>query len=221
MLAKLLDPFLVVCSLGGVALLLTLIRRLHHARPLSPFLLRKVLHLLIGAMTLLMTALFHSRWWALVPPALFTGVNFSGRLQGVLPDLAEDSKAGRGLWMFPLGVVLLYLAFWNNHDRGAVLAGCAALGLADPVAAIVGSRMGQRRYAGWGYGRTVEGSLAFILVAGVASGLIAAWAPGGVSPARAAVWCGALGALAEALSPHGWDNLTVPLVVAAAYRLLG
>ena len=219
--AKLLDPFLVVCSLGGVALLLALVRRIHHARPLSPFHLRKLLHALIGALTLLMTGLFHSRWWALVPPVLFTGVNFSGRLRGFLPDLAADSKAGRGLWMFPLGVVLVYLAFWDNGDRGPVLAGCAALGLADPAAALIGSKWGQRRYAGWGFGRTLEGSLAFLLVAGVAGGLVAAWSPGGVSPLRAGVCCGALGALAEALSPHGWDNVTTPLVVAAAYRFLG
>lgn len=220
MLARLLDPFLVLCSLGGVVVLLALVRRLHHARPLSPFLLRKLLHALIGALTLLMTALFQSRWWALVPPAVFTGVNSSPRLRAFLPELAEDPKAGRGLWMFPFGVVLLYLAFWNGGDRGPVLAGLAALGLADPAAAVVGSRMGQRRYAGWGYGRTVEGSLAFLLVAGVASGLVAAAMPGGASPARAGILCGALGAVAEALSPHGLDNVTVPLVVAAAYRFL-
>lgn len=219
MLARLHDPLLAVLSVGQVALLLLLLHWVQRRRPFSPFLLRKLVHTLVGLLTLVMTILFQSRGWALVPPVLFTVVNFSPKLRSFLPELAQDEKTRGGLWMFPLGVVLVYLLFWTGPDRGPVLAGLAALGLADPVAALVGSRFGQRKFAGFGYGRTMEGSLAFLLVAGVAGALIASATPG--APAvRVGVGCGAVGAIAEALSPHGFDNVTVPLLVAAAYRVL-
>ena len=220
MLARLHDPILVLVSLTGVVLLLKAVRWVHHVSGISPFVVRKVLHALIGAWTMLLTVLFVHRGWALVPPVIFTGLNVSPRLRAHLPQLAEDARTARGLWMFPLAVVLLYAFFWNGGDRGAVLAGCAALGLADPAAALVGSKLGQRRYGRWGHGRSVEGSLAFLAVAGIACGWIAASSPAASHALRVAVGCGVVGAVAEVVSPHGFDNLSVPLLVAAAYRIL-
>jgi phytol kinase len=117
-------------------------------------------------------------------------------------------------------VCLVYLFFWDADRNGAVLAGIAALSFGDPAAALVGTRWGQRRYTRWAHGRTVEGSLAFFLVAAVAVAVVAAACPGGPPAIRAGVGCGIAGAIAEALSPAGVDNVTVPIVVAAAYQLL-
>jgi dolichol kinase len=66
----------------------------------------------------------------------------------------------------------------------------------------------------------VEGSVAFLLTAGTATAVVAAICPGGPAPLRAGVGCGVIGALAEALSPGGVDNLTIPLAVALAYQIL-
>jgi phytol kinase len=219
-LARLHDPFLALFSIGLVALLLHVTRWIQRARPLPVFLLRKLLHALVGAATLLLTAGFHSIGWALFPPGLFIALNASPKLRARIPDLAQSPREARGLWMFPLGVFLVCLFFWDIAHRGAVLAGIAALGFADPAAALVGTHLGQRRYARWAYGRSLEGSLTFFLVAAVACGWIAAAIPGGPPPLRAGVGCGIAGAAAEALSPAGVDNITIPLVVAAAYRFL-
>ena len=221
MLARLHDPILALVSVGLVALLLRLVRWYLPGHPLPRFLFRKLLHALIGAVTLLMTIPFHHRGWAIVPPALFAALNASPRIRAYVPGLAEDAREARGLWMFPLGVCLVDLLFWDFGHRGAVLAGIAALAFADPAAALVGNRFGQRRYTRWAHGRSVEGSVAFVVVAALAGALVAAVCPGGPSPARAAVGCGVIGAIAEALSPAGVDNLTVPLLVAFAYQLLG
>ena len=64
MLARLHDPILVLVSIGVVALLLWVLHSGQRARPLPRFLFRKLLHALIGATTLALTALFHSRGWA-------------------------------------------------------------------------------------------------------------------------------------------------------------
>ncbi len=220
MLARLHDPILVLVSIGLVALLLRFVRWSQREHPLPRFTFRKLLHALIGAVTLLMTIPFHRRGWAMVPPALFAALNASPRLRAYVPGLAEDSPEARGLWMFPLGVCLTDLLFWGTGHHGAVLAGIAVLAFGDPAAALVGTRWGQRRYTRWAYGRSVEGSIAFFIVAGVATAIVAAACPGGPPPMRAAVGCGMIGAIAEALSPAGVDNLTIPILVAFAYQIL-
>ena len=220
MLARLHDPILALVSIGLVALLLRFVRWYQSERPLPRFLFRKALHALIGTVTLVMTIPFHHRGWAMVPPALFAASNASPKLRSYVPGLAEDPREARGLWMFPLAVCLVYLLFWDFGHRGAVLAGIAALAFGDPAAAVVGTRWGQRRYTQWAHGRSVEGSIAFFLVAAVSTAIVAAACPGGPSPVRAGVGCGVVGAVAEALSPPGVDNLTIPLLVAFAYQIL-
>jgi len=219
-LARLPDPILALGSIGLVALLLRFVRGAQTARPLPRFVFRKVLHAVVGAVTLLLTVPFHHRGWAMVPPAVFTLVNATPRYRPRIPGLAESEREARGLWMFPLGVCLVDLLFWSFGHRGAVFAGIAALAVGDPAAALVGSRWGQRRYTRWAHGRTVEGSIAFLLAAGIATAVVAAVCPGGPAPLRAGVGCGVIGALAEALSPAGVDNLTIPLAVALAYQVL-
>jgi len=219
-LARLHDPLVALLSIGLVALLVFLVGRIEPRLPRSRFSLRKILHAVIGAVTLFFTTRFDSLGWALVPPALFTVLNLSPRMRSSMPKLAETPAEARGLWMFPLGVCLVYALFWNVAQRGAVLAGIAALAFADPAAAVAGTKLGQRRFVRWAYGRTLEGSLAFFVVAGAACAAVAALVPGGPPPLRAGVGCGVAGAVAEAISPRGFDNIAIPLAVAAAYRWL-
>ena len=220
MLARLHDPILALVSLGLIALLLRFIRSFQIHRPTPPFLFRKILHALVGALTVLLTIPFQHRGWAMVPPAVFALINATPRYRPAIPGLASNEREARGLWLFPLGVCLVDLLFWDFAHRGAVFAGIAALAVGDPAAALVGSRWGQRRYTGWAQGRSLEGSIACFLFAGLAAALVAAVCSGGPPPVRAGVGCGAVGALVEALSPAGMDNLTIPLAVAFAYQAL-
>ena len=186
----------------------------------SPTTVRKALHVAVGAWTLLVTPYFHSLGWALVLPGLFLIVNASPQARPLFRAIEGTGGGAKGLWTFPAGVVLAYVIFWE--DRPAVLAGLAALAFADPAAAIVGKRFGQRHFRWFGHGRTLEGSLAFLLVAGVGAAMAAACAAHatGTIPWRAGVGCGLVGAAVEAVTPSGWDNLTIPVAVAWAYQTL-
>jgi dolichol kinase len=82
------------------------------------------------------------------------------------------------------------------------------LGLADPVAGYVGRRLGRRPFLGG----TLEGSLAFVLVAAVI--LIAR------HPALVALPAAALSALAERRCWPLDDNLAVPLACGVALSAL-
>lgn len=214
------DPGLILLSILAVGALVFVSRGLSRADGIQAPTRRKALHMAVGAWTLFVTPYFHHLVSALVPPLLFGIVNVSGKARHLMPGMVETSRDARGLWMFPLGVALTYLLFWEETGRRAILAGFAALAFADPVAALVGSRFGQRRFQGFAHGRTLEGSAAFFLIAALSIGIIASGSGGGSFPWRMGIGCGAVGAAAEALTPWGWDNVTIPLTVAAAYRLL-
>ncbi|HSQ60204.1 MAG TPA: hypothetical protein VLT84_07200 [Acidobacteriota bacterium] len=211
------DPLWVLASFGAVLALLGIAR---WGRAWSPDARRRFLHIGVGSWVLFVTPRFDHLLWALVPPAAFLYANASGRLRSIDPDLASDPAAARGLWTFPLGVGLAYVFFWEDPARASLLAGVAALTFADPAAAWVGRRWGQRRYRGFGFGRSVEGSLAFLVVALAATAWIASGAPTDHLPVRIVVGAAAAGALAEAVTPPGWDNVTIPIVVAAVFGVL-
>jgi len=211
------DPLWVLASFGVVWVLVVLARR---ARAWDPGTKRRFLHIGIGACVFAITPRFQHLAWALVPPIAFIAINASRLLRERLPELADEPAAARGLWTFPLGVAVTYVLFWGDGAGAAVLAGIAALTVGDPAAAWVGRRWGERRFRGFGFGRSLEGSLAFLVVAGVAVGWVASYAAPGAIPLRFAVGCGAVGAAVEAVSPPGWDNLFVPVAVAAAFGML-
>jgi phytol kinase len=218
-LAALHDPILVLVSFAAVSALVVA-ARIAGARGVSPVALRKSLHVAVGLWTVFITPFFQHLAWALVPPLGFIELNASGKTRAWAPGLvaAEGAAANRGLWTFPLGVAVAYILFWDDPGRAAILAGVGTLALADPAAAMVGRRWGQRRLHPLGHGRTLEGSIAFFIVAAIVVGYVAAFQGETVLPLRLSVACGAAGALAEMLAPPGWDNLAVPVVVGAAYQ---
>jgi phytol kinase len=214
------DPALALVSIPAIGALVALVLRAGRAAHLTPQVQRHWLHAAVGTATIAIVPMFREQGWALAPPLAFLVVNATPRGRAWLSPLASIGQGARGLWAFPLGVALTMLLYWDETDRSAVLAGVAALAYADPMAAIVGKRWGQRRLAPLVHGRTLEGSLAFFAVAALSTAAVA-WITGsGVYQWRMGIGCGLAGMAAEALSPSGWDNVAIPVVVAATFRLL-
>ncbi|HET9251406.1 MAG TPA: hypothetical protein VFP58_04755 [Candidatus Eisenbacteria bacterium] len=214
------DPARALLAIAGAGALVFLSKALARSGRVSVPLQRKALHAAVGLLTVFLTPWFRHLGWALVAPVLFTLLNASAKARALMPGMADSPREARGLWTFPLAVALTYVLFWEESPRPAILAGLAALSLADPAAFLVGSRWGQRRLRPAPGGRTLEGSLAFLLVAALTTGLVASIAGEGAFPWRMGIGCGVVGAAVEAFTPPGWDNLTIPLAVAIAYRLL-
>jgi dolichol kinase len=227
------DPLLVLASFLAVFALLVGARAMA-ARGVSSETVRRSLHVATGLWTTLMSALFWRLSWALVPPLAFLAVNASGKLSRFIPSLegrrtgagetGSDPHARTGLWTFPLGVAVAYGLFWGDPPRPQIVAGCLALALADPAAAWIGRRFGQRRLRPLALHRTLEGSVAFFFIAAITTAWVAAQlgAPGampeaGVPVLRLAIGCAAAGAFVEAFAPRGWDNALIPVAVGAAY----
>ena len=131
------------------------------------------------------------------------------RFYGPVAHPHEHFRVNSATW-FATALVLL-AAF---ATRPGMMAGLAVLGVADPLAALVGRRWGKHMIR---TGRSLEGTLAFF-----ASGTVAAvvgLALIGAGSAGTIVALGALaafaGAIAELVTRKLDDNLTIPLVVGA------
>jgi dolichol kinase len=102
----------------------------------------------------------------------------------------------------------------------AAVVALAVLGAGDPLAAIVGRRFGRIKLL---HGRTLEGTLAFVVAGAVASGalLFLVHPALGLGPIAAMCLAGAAaGAVTEAVSRRVDDNLTIPLAAFAGAWLV-
>lgn len=172
---------------------------------LSEFAARKTLHLAAALAVAAGTVVADYRAY------LWTGLIFTAVMVGSrwlpLATLAAMRQTSLGEVFFPVGVALSSLIAPNLTG---FVAASLVLGLADTAAALAGRHWASPRLL---WSKTLAGSGAFLLVAGV---LLLVIAPR--PPVLAIV---AASTLAEALSPKGSDNLTVPVVVALGFALLG
>lgn len=189
-----------------------------------PEVLRKAMHVVTGLLALALPWLFEFAWQALAATA--TGVLalcaakrwplLRRRLGGVVDGVARESH-GEICFLAAVGALFLLVGdHWLLYATPLLV-----LTFADSAAALVGQAVGRRALWPGEPSKTVAGSLAFCLVAA-----LCIFAPlahvADMAPAPAAGYAVAIAALAtavEALSPRGYDNLTVPFCVLAAVRL--
>ena len=121
---------------------------------------------------------------------------------------AEEQVRESAMIPYAIAVLLTILTV----PKRAALVAIYTLAIADPLAAIVGIRLGRRRIA---HNRSLEGSLAFFGATLVIAALVLAW--GADAPTLAIA--GAAGTIAlaaagcELLPLRIDDNLTIPLFV--------
>ena len=125
------------------------------------------------------------------------------------------------LFTTALGGVVDNLLFADFATVGYLVAGWG-----DAVGEPVGTRWGRHRYqvpslAGVPATRSLEGSAAVFACGALAAALVLlAWGHAPVTALGVGVACGAAGALVEAVSTHGLDNLTVQVAASATAAFL-
>jgi dolichol kinase len=121
----------------------------------------------------------------------------------------EEQFREAAMTPFAIAILLTLITF----PKPIALIAVYTLGIADPLSAVVGITWGRRRIVP---GRTVEGSLAFLVATVAVASAVLAWAFPEV-PLGPRLWAslliGILGALCETLPLRIDDNLTIPLAV--------
>ena len=195
---------------------------------------RKIIH--IGAGMWVWGILYFFDHWmiGIIPFATFIVLNYIFYRRQVFQQM-DSEESSPGTVYFAFSITLLFLLLWRpegSPDRVAIaVAAVMAMTWGDAMAHLIGRRYGRRLYAFFGHTRSWEGTAAMFVVGFVAMFLTlwllpgSALSPNGVAPGAGRAALMALGAAiiasaAEAVSPAGLDNLSVPLLSAAALYLM-
>lgn len=207
-----------------LSLLMVALRWCQHRYALAPEASRKLFHIGGGLTTLAFPWIF-TVWWppvALLPLTVGTLLalkhlrGLRGGLGRVLYGIERESL---GEVYMPLSISAVWLL-----SGGQPVLYCVpvlVLTLADPAAALVGTRFGTLRYKTVGGSKSLEGSLAFGITAYLAvQAPLLLWAS--LNPALVilvALIVASLAMLAEAVAWRGLDNLFIPLLSFGLLRL--
>jgi len=224
-----------LCSYLYAGGLLMTAEVLHRRFAVPTDITRKIVHVSAGMWIFGVLYFFHSWQMGVIPFATFIGLNYFFYRVRLFKGI-DSEDASMGTVYFALSITALTLALWRPEgpiDHGpAVVAGVMAMTWGDALAALIGKRYGTHRYTINGSTRSYEGSAVMFVVTAMVVGLTLTLLPGSTlspyaelnSPATIAVASlagAAVGTLVEALSPHGTDNLSVPICVALVALIAG
>jgi dolichol kinase len=191
---------------------------------------RKLVHIGAGMWVFGVLALFDTWYIGIIPFATFIGLNYLF-LRLRLFEAMDSQDSTPGTVYFAFSITVLFLIFWRTQspDDRAVFAaaGTMAMTWGDALAALVGKRFGRHRYTILGSTRSWEGSAVMYIASFVSMLLTLQLVPGSsLSPTGsliglttsvvAALVAALIVTIAEAFSPHGTDNLSVPLLAGLA-----
>jgi phytol kinase len=183
---------------------------------------RKFIHIAVGMWAYGTVLMFEHRTFAIIPPLSFIAINAFSYWRGTFKAMETGEKGQLGTIYFPISFVALVWLLWDRPHL--LVASLMPMTWGDALAAVVGQRIGRRRYTVAGSTRSLEGSLVMFFVSWVATLVpLLLLAPEPLGPV-AATWAAATTALGamiiEAVSPWGIDNLTVPAISALLLILM-
>jgi len=209
---------------SGLACLVILLATewLHRTRRVDAEWTRKLAHVLMGLVACTFPWVFSGAAPVLLLCASFATFMARAQGRGELPSLHQVRRRSAGTALYPAAVAVVFLIC---GDRPAVyVPSILVLAIPDVVAAVIGQHFGRHAFEVQGQAKSIEGSLAFFAAAFacllLSLALLPLPLPGTLPLAAIALVAAALGALAEALSPLGTDNATVPLATCTALSLL-
>ncbi|MBE9199012.1 MULTISPECIES: phosphatidate cytidylyltransferase [unclassified Nodularia (in: cyanobacteria)] len=215
----------------GLLVLGEALRRLFGVKP---DITRKVIHIGAGMWVFGVMLLFQHWEIGILPFATFIGVNYLLYRYRVIGAM-DTQDSSPGTIYFATSVTLLFGLLWRPNtpvDSSSIaVAGVMTMTWGDALAALIGRRFGQHKYQVGNSVRSWEGSAAMLVVSTTVIFFVLLLLPGSsLSPLAVtigkeqaflvALVSAVFATLAEAVSPHGTDNLSVPLVASGTIWVL-
>jgi phytol kinase len=175
---------------------------------------RKFLHVSGGLMCLLFPRFFNSHWWVLVLAVVSFLLLFITYRKKMLPSIHQTRRPSIGSVLFPIPVYICFLIAEINQNELFFYLPVSLLTLADTAAEIGGNKWGHLTRKFFNGQKTLAGSLCFAITA---MAICFVWLilvyhyPLEVF-IKTGLIISLLTALAELVTLHGWDNLTIPAV---------
>lgn len=189
---------------------------------------RKFIHIGVSHWWIVAMYLIEDMRYALIPPIIFVLLNYYSYKKDIIKSMERGKdNSDLGTVYFPISLIILILLTWNQGILGKDLKyigalGALIMGYGDGFAAIIGENFGRRKYKIFGNEKSLEGSIAMFGFAFLVSAMILGNFIGfEVNNMRISFVVAVLAASTEALTPYGFDNLTVPVISAlAAYYFI-
>jgi len=194
---------------------------------------RKIIHIGAGLWVWAILALFDHWYYGIIPFATFIVLNYVFYRQQTFKAM-DDEESTPGTIYFAISITILFGLLWRTggeKDNAPIAAAAVmAMTIGDAMASILGRAFGKRKYTVFGHTRSWEGTAAMAVFSFSAILLTLMFLPGSsLSPnslplSASGLWTAAIAGTvvataAEALSPAGTDNLTVPLLCGLAMFL--
>jgi phytol kinase len=174
---------------------------------------RKFLHVSGGLMCLLFPKIFSSHWYVLALSLIAFIILLITYQRKLLQSVHKTKRYSVGSVLFPIPVYLCFLTAELKAESIFFYLPVSLLAIADTAAEIGGYKWGSQSKQFFNGQKTLAGSLSFFITAVLVCG----------------VWLGVynhsvqyifitgglivlLSTIAETVTLHGWDNLTVPAV---------
>ena len=207
----------ILAVLAGLASCFLAVHLLEVFASPHPELLRKLMHVLMGLVAACFPLLFDQVWPVLLLAVcslaalilVRSGVSVTGSLRGVLHGVQRSSW---GELLFPVAVALVFVLAQGKPLLYSIA--ILILTLADAVAALIGVYYGQFRFSTLEGRKSIEGSLAFFIVAFlcVHVALLLFTEVGRLESLLIGLLMGVIAMMFEAVAWRGMDNLFIPVV---------
>lgn len=187
---------------------------------------RKIIHILVGVWGAWLPIWLGWRSIVSLGVLLFIGVLVTDKLK-LFKSIHSVSRSTAGEYFFPLTMIVMALFFKNEAIFASSM---LLLGLADGLAAVIGTRYGKKtRFRIRGNVKSKHGTVTFFVIAvcivlwGMYMQNSAIVGDGAVTWSASLVIATGIASVltvAELVSEHGLDNITVPLLNAVALTIL-
>jgi len=203
--------FWVIGSIFTLMLVAELWRLLGHPEPEHT---RKLVHLGSGFISMSFGFLFQSHWSVAILCVLFITTLALTRKLGWLKSVHGVSRSSHGAVLFPIATYLTFLFASATGQFLFYFISIGVLSTSDTLAAFVGNRYGQRKYAvEASYFKSWEGSLFFFISTFliIHLSLLLGSDTGRLACVLIALWVAIFVTVFEAFSLEGTDNIWIPL----------
>jgi phytol kinase len=182
---------------------------------------RKFIHILLSNWWILAMVLFKSNIAASIGPFTFVIINYLSYKKKWFGAMErEGGKEDLGTVYYALSLMILTLVTFSPFSHPSIGAlGILVMGYGDGMAAVIGKRFGRRKFKISGSVKSLEGSLTMLLVSFFTAYILFSFYP--VPEILVfSILIALFATLLEGITPHGFDNLTVPLGTSLFYSIL-
>jgi phytol kinase len=217
---QLLSLLVFLAILGGLMLITVC---LHRYLKLPTEQSRKFLHVTGGIMCLFLPSFFQSHWWVLSLSLITFLILLVTYTRKWMPAVHETKRYSLGSILFPIPVYACFLMAELNGNGLYFYLPISLLAISDTAAEIGGVKWGAMSKQFFNGQKTLVGSLCFFITSIF---VCAGWLYGGFHlPVKDALLLTILitliSTMAELVTLHGWDNLTVPAATLLILQLFG